>query len=63
MDINTLEANLTKAIEGFKDEMQLNFKENSNAPATHSDLDEIARHAYYAMNDMKNEIIKYLKSN
>ena len=55
-----LEKAFNDALENFKADMQASFDEYSKEPATQGDVAELARHTYYALNDMRNALIKYL---
>lgn len=55
-----LEKAFSDALENFKADMKASFDEYSKEPATQGDVAELARHTYYALNDMRNALIKYL---
>lgn len=61
MDINTLEKNLTQATQDFADSVQSNIKNRSSENVTYDDYEELARDTFYALNQMKAEIVKYLR--
>ncbi len=63
MTIDTLERRLDKALFDFSEDMRSQYDEESARPATHADISECARQAFYVMFEMKKSIIAYLKEN
>ena len=62
MTIIELENRLEESIQTFQIDIQSQYQEMSDTPATHSDINELARHTTYALSDFKKAIIDYLKS-
>ena len=62
MNANQLNEQLVEALESFRTEIESQFPDDSKSPATISDLQELARQTFYAMDIMREKIIAYLKS-
>lgn len=57
LDIKILEASLCQAVDEFRQNAQSYFDTKGN-----SDLDELAKYTFYALNDFKTAILEYLES-
>lgn len=62
MRVNNLDAQLESAISSYKNEIKTIFEDESKVPATHGDLNELARQTFYTLDTMRESIIQYLKS-
>lgn len=62
MNVNELEQKLDKALIDFSDDLGHRYDDYDNTSAVKSDISQVARQTYYAMNEFKNEIIKFLRS-
>lgn len=51
---------LTNTLVLFSEEIKSKYNEFDQTPATKADVAEVARQAFYALNDFKNAIIEYL---
>lgn len=60
MDISTLEKNLSKALEDYRQEAHSVVSTCKGNP---EDVEEVFRQTYYALTDFKKSIIEYLVSN
>lgn len=52
---------LSEALENFRADTQSSFDEMSNEPATKGDIADLAKMTFYALNDFRNALIKYLE--
>ena len=62
MNIEQLNKNLEKVTLLFSEGIRSQFKEGSQNPATESDINELARQTFYALEDFRKYIIEYLKN-
>lgn len=60
MNKQQLENNLTNVIDKFCDSIRSNYSEYSKEPATYEDLNELARQTSYALQEFRDNILKYL---
>lgn len=61
MTKNQLDQKLTSALQDFSEEIRSNYPEGSNTPATYGDINEVARQAFYVMDEFRRDILEYLK--
>lgn len=61
MSIFELEKTLDEALKAFSEEMHLQYAESSQKPATEADLHEVARQAFYTLNEFKKAIVRFEK--
>lgn len=60
MTVAQLNADLEKILNDFSEEIRSNYKEGSSKPVTEHDINELARQTFYAMNEFREKIVKYL---
>lgn len=65
MTVSQLDANLEKILNDFSEEIRSNYHDSnyhdgSTEPITEHDINEFARQTFYAMNEFRKEIVKYL---
>lgn len=63
MSINELEKELDEAITDFSSEIRFQYHEGSRNVVNETDINELARQTFYALDRFKDSIIKYLKNN
>ena len=61
MTKSELKTSLNEALENFRVDAQATFDEASKEPATQADIAELARITFYALNEFRNTLIKYLE--
>lgn len=57
-----LDKKLDKALQDFSSQMRSTYPEDDFSPATKSDICECSRQVFYLMDEFRNEISKYLKT-
>lgn len=63
MTIKELDQRLTLVLEDFSSEMRSEYDDYSNEPVTGGDIAQLSRQTFYALDEFRKEIIKYLESN
>lgn len=61
MTIDELNRVLEKAVNDFSDGIHPNYPEGSSKPVTEHDINELARQTFYAMDEFRKNVVKYLK--
>ena len=61
MTIPELDKLISDDIEAFRLQLHSHYPENSKAPVTAGDLNELGRQAFYVFDGMREHIIDYLK--
>lgn len=61
MNLRDLETELDKALTDFSDETRLLFPEGKNLPVDNRDISDLSKQTFYALNEFKKSILKYLK--
>lgn len=61
--IKELDQRLTLVLEDFSSEMRSEYDDYSNEPVTGGDIAQLSRQTFYALDEFRKEIIKYLESN
>lgn len=62
MTIKELDQRLTLVLEDFSSEMRSEYDDYSNEPVTGGDIAQLSRQTFYALDEFRKEIIKYLES-
>lgn len=60
MTIKELDQRLTLVLEDFSSEMRSEYDDYSNEPVTGGDIAQLSRQTFYALDEFRKEIIKYL---
>ena len=60
MTVSQLNTNLEKILNDFSEGIRSNYHDGSTEPITEHDINEFARQTFYAMNEFRKEIVKYL---
>ncbi len=63
MTVKELDQRLETVVDHFTEEMRNTYDDYSSAPATGSDIAQVARQTFYALNAFRQEIVKYLEAN
>lgn len=61
MNRSDLDNELKAAIDGFASDVKAQFSEGST-PATHEDLLALARFTFYALDSIRDSVLKYIES-